>query len=78
MKSNDVDITAARIKLTATGALDHDAIQARAQQLRRETLSALSKALVRRVMHAWTVMTRRRSLSTCTHGHSTAGNCADH
>jgi hypothetical protein len=78
MKSNDVDITTASIKLTAAGALDHDAIQARAQQLRSETLSALSKALVRRVMRVWMVMTPRPSLSTCTHGHNTAGNCADH
>jgi hypothetical protein len=77
MKSNDVDITTASIKLTAAGALDHDAIQARAQQLRRETLSALSKALVRRVMHAWTVMTRRRSPIPCTHGRTAARNCAD-
>ena len=77
MKSNDIDITTARIKLTATGALDHDVIQARAKQLRRETLSALTDDLVRWLAHAWAVMTRRRSLRTCIHGRTAAGNCAD-
>jgi len=77
MKSNDIDITTARIKLTATGALDHDAIQARAKQLRRETLSALTDNLVRCLAYAWAVMTRRPSPIPCTHGHAAAGNCAD-
>jgi hypothetical protein len=77
MNSNDIDITTGRIKLTATGALDHDAIRARAQQLRRETLRELTKALVRRVKHAWAVMTRRRSLRTCTHGRTATGNRVD-
>ena len=77
MNSNDDDTATARVKLTAAGALDHDAIEARAKQLRRETLSALTDGLVRCLAHAWAVMTRRRSLSTCTRGHTAAGNCAD-
>lgn len=77
MKSNDIDITTARIKLTATGAVDYDAIEARARQLRREKLGELTDDLVRWLARVWAVMTRRRSLSTCTHGRTAAGNCAD-
>ena len=58
MKSNDIDITTAHIKLTAMGALDYDAIQTRARQLRREAFSALTDDLVRWLAHAWAVMTR--------------------
>jgi len=76
MNSNDIDITTGRIKLTAAGTLDYDAIEARARELRREKLSELTLALVRRVKRAWAVMTRRRSPRTCTHGRTAAGNCA--
>ena len=77
MKSNDIDITTARIKLTVTGALDYDAIEARARQLRREKLGELTDDLVRWLAHTWAVMTQRRSPRTCTHGRTAAGNCAD-
>jgi hypothetical protein len=74
MKSNDVDTTTARIKLTATGALDHAALQAHAQQLRREALSALIDNLFRCMAHAWAVMTRRPSPTPCNPEHADAGN----
>lgn len=76
MKSNDIDITTARIRLTAAGAVDYDAIEARARQLRREKLSELTDDLVRWLAHMWAVMTRR-CLSTCHHGRTAAGNCVD-
>ena len=74
MKSNDIHITTARIKLTATGAVDYDAIEMRARQLRREKLSELTDDLVRWLEHKWAAMTRRRSPSKCIHGHTAAGN----
>lgn len=77
MKSNDIDITTGRTKLTAAGTLDYDAIEARARELRREKLSELTQALVRRVKHAWTVMTQRRSPRTRNHGRTATGNCMD-
>jgi hypothetical protein len=77
MKSNDIDITTGRIKLTPTGALDYDVIEARARQLRREKLSELTDDLVRRLTRLWAVMTRRRSPRPCAHGRTAAGNCAD-
>ena len=77
MKSNDIDITTARIKLTPAGAIDYEAIEARARQLRREKLGELTDDLVRWLAHMWAVVTRRRSSSTCTHGRTAAGNCAD-
>jgi hypothetical protein len=77
MKSNDIDITTGRIKLTPTGALDYDVIEARARQLRREKLSELTYDLVRWLARMWAVMTRRRSRNTGTHGRTAAGNCAD-
>jgi len=76
MKSNDIDSTTARIKLTATGAIDYDAIEMRARQLRREKLSELTDDLVRWLEHKWAAMKQRQSLRKCTHGRTTARNCA--
>ena len=77
MKGNDLDTEMARATASAARALDYAAIEARARQLRSQTLRALFKALVRRAKHAWTAMTQRPSEVPCTHRHTAACNCAE-
>jgi hypothetical protein len=58
MRGNDHERTTLRATLTATGILDHAAIEARARQLRREALADLADVLIRRVARAWASVTR--------------------
>jgi hypothetical protein len=78
MKGNKYDTTTARATPTTTRGFDYDSIEARARQLRRETLRTITDEWGRWLACKWAEMTRRPSSIPCGHAHTAAGNCANH